>query len=220
MAEQDNNRAQMLGSLIQDARSHAGRSVEDCATALHISPEDFRKAEQGEYVVSLPQLEVLAIYLDVPMAHFWGTHTLPEPQPRDFSQLISLRDKIIGGLLRHVRLEAGRSPQEVAAEIGISPGQIEAYERGAAAVPYLQLEKLARYFDVPLDYFLDDARGPLSRHETEKRMQRRFGELPPEIQAFVTEPVNKHYLETAMRLSKLDADRLREIAASLLEITY
>lgn len=220
MEEQDITRAKILGVLIQDARSHAGRSIEDCATVLNISPEEFRKAESGEYVVSLPQLEVLAIYLNVPMAHFWGTHTLEEPEKQHFNDLLALRHRIIGGLLRQARLEAGRSAEDLAEQIGVSTGQVEAYEMGAAALPYLYLEKLAKYLGVSMDYFVEDTRGPLGRHEAQQRMQQRLAELPSNVREFVTEPVNMHYLETAMRLSEMDVDRLRNIAASILDITY
>jgi len=132
MEEQDITRAKILGVLIQDARSHAGRSIEDCATVLNVSPEEFRKAESGEYVVSLPQLEVLAIYLNVPMAHFWGTHTLEESEKQQFSDLLALRHKIIGGLLRQARLEAGRSVEDLAEQIGVSTGQIGLFRGGHA----------------------------------------------------------------------------------------
>jgi hypothetical protein len=37
---------------------------------------------------------------------------------------------------------------------------------------------------------------------------------------FVAEPINGAYLETAMHLSEMDAQRLRTIAESLLEITF
>lgn len=220
MEEQDITRAKILGVLIQDARSHAGRSIEDCAAVLSISPEEFRKAESGEYIVSLPQLEVLAIYLDVPMAHFWGTHTLPEPEKHDYGDLLALRHKIIGGLLRQARLEAGRYQEDLAEQIGVSAPEIEAYELGTAALPYLHLEKLAKYLGVSMDYFVDDKRGPLGRHEARQRMQQRLAELPPDVREFVIQPVNMHYLETAMRLSEMDVNRLRDIAASILDITY
>lgn len=220
MEEQEHTRATMLGELIEDARAHAGRSVAECAAVLGISPDDFRNAESGDYVVSLPQLEVLAIYLDVPMAHFWGTHTLAEEEPRDYADLLALRNKIIGGLLRQARLESGRSAADLAEEIGVTPEQIQTYEMGADALPYLQLERLAKYLGITVDYFVDDERGPMGRHEAQQRMMQRFRQLPPDISAFVVQPVNIPYLKTAMRLSEMDADRLREIAASILEITY
>jgi transcriptional regulator with XRE-family HTH domain len=220
MEKQDTSRASMLGALIQDARSHAGRSIEDCASVLAITPEAFRQAETGEYVVSLPQLEVLAIYLNVPMAYFWGTHALEEQERRDYRDLLALRHKIVGGLLRRARLEAGRSAEDLGEQIGVSAGEIDAYETGAAAIPYIHLEKLAGYLGISMDYFVDDERGPLGRHEAQQKLQQRLAELPSDVREFVIQPVNMHYLQTAMRLSKMDVQRLRDIAASILDITY
>ena len=48
----------------------------------------------------------------------------------------------------------------------------------------------------------------------------KFLELPPEIQLFASKPVNLPYLELAMRLSELNAEKLRAVAEVLLEITY
>jgi hypothetical protein len=47
-----------------------------------------------------------------------------------------------------------------------------------------------------------------------------FSELPSELQQFVCKPINRPYLELAMRLSDLPVDRLRTVAEGLLEITY
>jgi hypothetical protein len=48
----------------------------------------------------------------------------------------------------------------------------------------------------------------------------KFLDLPPEVQQFVAKPVNRPYLELAMRLSDLSAEKLRAVAEVLLEITY
>lgn len=220
MNDQDINRARMLGSLIREARRHASRTVEECAQVLGLSSEAFAAAEAGEHDVSLPELEVLAIYLDVPMAHFWGSHQLEQPAALDYQVLLALRHKIVGGLLRQARLDSGYDTAELAAAAGVPVERLEVYERGMAAVPYLVLEKLARELGKPIDFFLDDTRGPLGRHEATKTRQRRFNELPLEVQTFVVRPANVNYLETAMRLSEMDVEKLRTIAASILEITY
>lgn len=220
MEQQDVSRANILGTLIEDARSHAGRTIEECAAVLNISPDEFREAETGEYVVSLPQLEALAIYLDVPMAYFWGTETLQEPQQPDYAHLLALRQKIIGGLLRQARLEAGQSVEEVSEASGHPAERILAYEASTVSIPYLHLEKLANCLGISMDYFVDDEHGPLARHEAQKRMERGLAEMPEEVREFVAQPVNLHYLETAMRLSEMDVERLRGIAASILDITY
>lgn len=220
MNEPEPDRARTLGALIRQARSHARRSVEECASILGLSPEEFAAAEAGEHVVSLPELEALAIYLDLPMAHFWGSYQLPQPRELDYAVLLALRHKIVGGLLRQSRLDAGQTADELAEAVELPVEQLLAYESGEQAVPYLLLEKLARQVGQPLDTFLDDARGPLGRHEAANERQRRFQELPPDVQSFVIRPANINYLETAMRLSELDVDKLRTIAASILEITY
>jgi transcriptional regulator with XRE-family HTH domain len=220
MNEHVTDRARMLGSLIREARRHAGRTVEECAAVLGLTPEEFAAAEAGEHGVSLPELEVLAIYLDVPMAHFWGSQQLEQPAELDYPVLLALRHKIIGGLLRQARLDSGDSIAELAEVVELPARQLEAYEVGAAPVPYLVLERLARELGKSVDFFLDDTRGPLGRHEAAKTRQRRFGELPLEVQSFVARPANVNYLETAMRLSEMDVEKLRTIAASILEITY
>lgn len=219
MNERDATRAKILGVLIRDARQHAGRNPQECAGVLGISPEQFRQAEEGAYVVSLPQLEVLAMFLDVPMAHFWGTHTLEENNQPDFGEWLALRHKIVGGLLRHARINEEQTQEALAEELGVDVERIRAYEAGEEAIPYLHLEKVANFLGVSIDYFLDDERGPLGRHEAQKRMEQHLKELPPDVREFVAQPVNVNYIQTAMRLSEMDADRLRTIAESLLDIT-
>jgi transcriptional regulator with XRE-family HTH domain len=46
-----------------------------------------------------------------------------------------------------------------------------------------------------------------------------FPGLSDDLREFITKPVNVPYLELAMKLSRMDANKLRDIAESLLEIT-
>ena len=187
---------------------------------LQITPEQLEEAEKGRHVLSLPALEVLSIYLDVPMAHFWGTKTLGEAEELRYDELLALRHRIIGALLRRARLEAGMEAEALAEAASVDSEQLAAYERGQAPVPYLELEKLARALNVSIRSFVDEDRGPLGRHEEAHRMKQQFEQLPPDIQSFVSNPSNIHYIKTAMELSEMDADRLRTIAESLLDITF
>lgn len=220
MEDRNSTRAKILGVLIQDARRHAGRSTAECAGAVKLTAEQFEAAEKGQRVLSLPELEVLAIYLGVPMAHFWGGQALSDAPETDFSALLALRHKIVGSLLMQARLDAGLSREDVAQQVGLDEETLQAYELGAREVPFLHLEELARALDVSMDYFLDEERGPLGRHEAEQQIKRNFQQLPPEVRAFVSRPVNIPYLQTAMRLSEMDAEKLRNIAAGILEITH
>jgi hypothetical protein len=47
----------------------------------------------------------------------------------------------------------------------------------------------------------------------------KFLELPDDLQAFLTQPVNRPYLELAVRLSEMSRDKLRSVAEGLLDIT-
>jgi len=60
---------------------------------------------------------------------------------------------------------------------------------------------------------------PVGRWVNQQQMVKDFLLLPPEIQAFVSKPVNRPYLELAQRLGDLSVDKLRSVAEVLLEIT-
>jgi transcriptional regulator with XRE-family HTH domain len=220
MNEVDLTRAKILGVLIQDARLYAGRSLADCANVLKLSEEKFAQVELGQVALSLPDLEVLAMYLKVPVSHFWGNQIIGKAHPTDYSELLVLRRRIIGALLRQARIQAARSVQDLANEIKVEPEVIQKYEMGTDPIPIHQVERLSKYLAVSLDYFLEGQRGPLAQHEAEQKIQRRLENLPPELRAFVAEPINVSYLETARRLSELDVNKLRAIAEGLLDITY
>jgi transcriptional regulator with XRE-family HTH domain len=213
-------RAQRLGELIKDARLHAERSGEECARVLGISPGSFENVEQGEFLLSLSDLEALAIYLGVPMGYFWGTESLAERISRvDYAKLIELRNRVIGVLLRQLRLKARRTQKELSQATGIDSKDIRQYETGLTAIPYLHLEQLCQELGVSIEHFVEDQRGPLGRHEADQKLRRLFRQMTPEIQAFLLNPVNVSYLETAWRLSEMDVAKLREIGESLLDIT-
>jgi transcriptional regulator with XRE-family HTH domain len=86
--------------------------------------------------------------------------------------------------------------------------------------PLLQLENLAKVLGVSLDYFIDNERGPLGRHEAQQRLNKHLEELPNDLKDFVAAPINISYLETAKRLSEMDVKRLRRIAEGILDITF
>src|SRR5579859_2985310 len=101
-------RARILGILIRDGRLIKGLSEEQCAEELEVSPDTFRAWELGEQSPTLPQLEMLAFFLGVPVSHFWETKTITaQPQSRTIPQetFLELRDRVIGAQLRLARQE-------------------------------------------------------------------------------------------------------------------
>ena len=220
MSEINPERAKILGDLVEKAREHFGRTKKECAAVLGMKSGDYSKVETGEYPVSLPQLEALALFLNIPMGYFWGSEPLQTESEIDFENLIALRHRVIGVLLSQQRLRTRQSLAELAEALGMEEELLKSYEMGQEPIPYLHLEQICRQLDVSVSYFLDDVHGPLGRHEAKQKLERQFKRMPPDMQAFLINPVNVSYLDTAKKLSEMDVAQLRQVAESLLEITY
>ncbi|MCB8927783.1 MAG: helix-turn-helix transcriptional regulator [Ardenticatenaceae bacterium] len=220
MSEINPERAKILGDLVEKAREHFGRTKKECAAVLGMKSGDYSKVETGEYPVSLPQLEALALFLNIPMGYFWGSEPLQTESEIDFENLIALRHRVIGVLLSQQRLRTRQSLAELAEALGMEEDLLKSYEMGQEPIPYLHLEQICRQLDVSVSYFLDDVHGPLGRHEAKQKLERQFKRMPPDMQAFLINPVNVSYLDTAKKLSEMDVVQLRQVAESLLEITY
>ena len=61
----------------------------------------------------------------------------------------------------------------------------------------------------------------LNEKDKKKREEavQQFLEMPTELREFVAMPVNRPYLELAMKLSNMSRDKLRSVAEDLLDIT-
>jgi len=72
---------------------------------MGISTDEFRSIERGKTAPSLPQLEALAYYLDVPVEHFWSIKVLADNRVLDATTnqtLRRLRDRYLGTRLRQL----------------------------------------------------------------------------------------------------------------------
>ncbi len=215
-------RAKKLGVLIRDARQVARRSPEECARAMGITKGTLRAYEEGSRAPSLPELEVLAYYLKLPIGHFWGKNSMSDEtrptEPLDLPRLIELRQRMIGALLRQDRNNASLSVKAVSEETGIPSGRINAYELGERAIPLPELELLLNALGGKVDTFFDQS-GPIGQWMMDEKSMRQFLELPRELQAFVCQPVNRPYIELAMKISSMSTEKLRSVAEGLLDIT-
>jgi transcriptional regulator with XRE-family HTH domain len=215
-------RDRIVGVLLQDARNHAGRTKQECADVLGVSPATITAYEQGQRSISLPELEALGYFLGIPVTRFLDPDSEPLPQDEapPYEEILALRHRIVGVLLRQARLDASMTQRDLAAVVDCSDSTISDYEYGRRPIPLAELEVMAQALNVRLDYFLGDQAGPIGRWEREQASYRVFRELPEEIQEFVSRPINRSYLELAMKLAAMPAGALRNIAEGLLEITY
>ncbi len=216
-------RNKILGILIRDARHARGKTQEECATFSSMSASYFSDIEHGERPISLPELESLGFFLNVPVDHFLGNQLLEQDETKqEFAteELLSLRNRVVGVLLRQARLAASKTQKECAQIVGGSGSKISAYEYGNSPIPVAQLEALADFLQVPLDTFRDKAHNPLSKMTPQDETLGSLSHFAPEVQEFLKEPLNADFVQTALNLSKMPTDQLRNIAETLLEITY
>jgi transcriptional regulator with XRE-family HTH domain len=215
-------RSKKLGVLIQDARLANQKSVTECAESIGVSESRFEAFELGEDTPSLPELEILAYYLQVPFDHFWGQNSLSESgttgKRLEAGRLVEVRQRMIGVLLQQARQKASLSLEQAAEKSGFPVSELEAYEFGDQPVRLPVLEVLAELYKCSVRDF-QDQKGPVGVWTSHQRALQDFKELPPELQAFVCKPVNRPYLELAQRLSEMSVDKLRSVAEGLLEIT-
>ena len=216
-------RAKTLGLLIRDARTTARRSATECALAIGMKPGIFRAYEEGRRSLSLPELEALVYFLDLPIDHFWSKEIKSgKPLPHenlDLPKLLSVRQRKIGALLRQERMNASISIRNLAHETGISGARIKAYELGERPMPLPELEALVKALGGRVESFFDRT-GPIGQWLMNEEAIRDFLELPLELRQFVAVPINRPYLELAMKLSNMSKDKLRSVAEDLLDITF
>jgi transcriptional regulator with XRE-family HTH domain len=214
-------RAKKLGVLIRDARVKSGKTIEECAQAMGISADELTAIEFGERPATLPELEILAYYLEVPLDHFWGNQALKtdgDEKSFDPEEIKQIRQNAIGALIRKARIEAVLSEEELADKAGITVTTLQSYEQGEAPIPLPELEILSLVLNNSVSNF-EDQEGLMGSWFVEQRNMREFLVLPKELQEFIGKPVNRPYLDLAIKLSELKVERLRALAEGLLEIT-
>ncbi len=213
-------RGKMIGVLVRDARLKAGRTLDDCASVLHVSPQRVEAWELGDDVPTLPQIELLASYLDVPVSHFWGVDTLQSSGELVSAQeeYVALRTRMIGALLRLAREEQGLSLDDLAEASGLAAARIEAYEMGEKPMPMHELTVLSNAVKKNMRYFLE-SESHLGEWLAMREEWKHFTQLPPDIREFAANPRNLGFIEIAIMLSQMPADRLRRVGESVLNIT-
>ena len=214
-----NIRTRKIGILLLDARTAAQRSIEECAALLNLTPEQYLAFEKGQTAPSLPELEALAVFLGVSLKHFWGNQAISiqsdsSIKPVDL-RLIQIRTRILGAKIRQERMNKNISLGALSETTGLPVETLELFELGKYRLTTPQLEACCAALDMQIDTLFEPSHAQILQENIKQ-----FKDLPEELQNFVSKPVNRPYLELAVRLSEMSVDKLRMIAEGLLEITY
>ena len=219
-------KAKKTGLFIRQARESNMQTVDNCAFWLNLNREDYEAVEKGESALSIPQLESLSFFLGTPFAFLLnGPFHLNENETafdrNANTRLLDLRDHVISAMLKQKREERNITLEQLTGLTKIPLDILESYEGGSIPIPFLDLEEIIEKLDLSLDTFFSEG-GPFGHHQNQETQAPSVSadQLPANISDFVSKPVNRPYLELAIHLSQMEANKLRAIASSLLEITY
>ena len=216
-------RTKKLGILIRDARIASRRSTKECAAAINVTNGVFKAYEEGRKAPSLPELETLVYYFELSIDHFWSNESLSDAPARidelNLPRLTELRHRMIGAFLRQERMNASLSMKSVSEQTGISTSRLKRYEMGERPIPLPELEVVLKVLGGRIETFFDQG-GPIGQWMTQQRAVQQFLDMPVELQNFVSQPVNRPYLDLARKLSEMSTDKLRSVAENLLDITF
>lgn len=216
-------RTKKIGILMRDARLAAGKSMKECGQAIGVSSSTIGSYERGRKSPSLPELELLANYLDIALEHFWQDEIISDDEPLLTEDLhiehaLAMRDRAIGKILEEARTKSEITYKEIKAKTSISAGRMKRYEKGENPVPIPELELLTNLLGLTIHQFIDPTT-QVGKWLIAQSSIEEFLNLPTELQLFVTKPVNQPYLELARKLSQMSTEELRSVAEGLLEIT-
>ncbi len=216
-------RSKKLGVLIRDARLAARMTLSQCAQLVGVTSGILRSWEEGHKAPSLPELEVLAYSLHLHLVHFWSKEAIsvdvPFSERMNLPALIAIRQRLVGALLRQQRENASLSLRTLSEQSGVSTARLKAYEMGERPIPLPELEGLVALLGGQIETIFDQT-GPIGQWMIQQKSVQDFLQLTPDLQSFVSKPVNRPYLELAMKLSSMSTDKLRSVAEDLLEITF
>ena len=215
-------RTKKLGILIRDARIEAKKSLKECGEAIGASSSKITSFEKGNKSPTLPELELLSYFLNVPISRFWKDQ-IKSTDPTLLEDIhiehaLTLRDRYIGKKLEEIRNNTRISYKDIHEATGITTSKIKKYEQGEKPIPLPELELLCNFLNLDILNFLDPD-SQIGKWVIAHDSVEDFLKLPLELQDFVSKPVNYPYLEIAQRLSEMSTDQLRSIAEGLLEIT-
>ncbi len=213
-------RTKMLGALMRKARLASGKSLKEMAALIGTGSGMLSSFENGRRAISLPELELLAYHLNVPLRQFWSSGAVQSREREEFNPglLISLRQRMIAAQLRIHREAAGLTARQLAERVGMSAERLRLYERGERPIPLPELEILLESLGRSMDEYVE-AEGPVGDWASAQRAFEGLLELTPDLREFLSDPVNQPYLRLAKQLSQLSIDRLRDTAELLLDLT-
>jgi transcriptional regulator with XRE-family HTH domain len=213
-------RAKMLGALMRELRLESGKSLKETASLIGTTSSTLSSYEHGRKSISLPELELLAYHLDVPLRFFTSPSLMDREEGPDFdpSIMVSLRQRMIAAMIRKRRSELGISINALGEAVDMPASRISTYEKGLRPIPIPDLESILTVLEQDLGEYID-TEGPIGQWYSNQVAFENFLGLPSHLRQFFMEPGNEAYLQLAVNLSKFSLHDIRAVVEALEGIT-
>jgi transcriptional regulator with XRE-family HTH domain len=190
-------RNRMLGIQIKKNRYQQNQSVEQLAQLCEIPPSDLEVYETGQTPIPLPLFLKISEVLHLPYERIQPAESI-SPLEIEVPPVVQ-PDEII----QQLEPEPTKAAESDLDELPITKSDANPLPQEPEPVVINETIPVVPDENIHIpEAILED-----------------FPDISEELREFITKPVNLPYLELAMRLSRMDAKKLRDIAESLLEIT-
>lgn len=207
---------------IQRVRKIKQRNIHDCAAFLNISKEDYLDLEQGSRKITLPEIELLALFFGVSPLIFFQTDHLENQklgilEEHVQSKYTQLRQKMILARIIAEMHKKSISPEQIQEQTDISLAELKAYDNGKKSIPIEHLLKISEVLGLTEEELIEtsyatktDNNGQHSRNQ----WQREF--LSTDIQQDPNDD-SSYYNQLMLALHELPKRDQAEVASFLLK---
>ena len=141
---------------IKYTRKSKGHSKQDCAKVLGISTETYHSIETGKTPLTLPQVELLSILLEIKLSTLFEDELPQHSHPIILNDdvrphYLVLRNKIIRATLSVVLENQSLSLENMAQGTHIPVNILQRYNSGEDPVPMDDLLKISDYLGISID---------------------------------------------------------------------
>lgn len=216
-----NGKTPHVSRLISKARQASRKTTRECAAALGIPLKRFTRLESGQEIPSLPEVEMLAYYFELPTHAFLSEEEQEfadtKASPEQIAQLILLRQRILSATLQLARANKKFSLKQLSSQTGIPAARIKRYELTAKPIPLNELQALCTALDIQLDKLMDQS-SFAAEVQKSRQAKEHYQALPQEIKDFISDAANLPFLKLAMRLQQTGVENIESLAQGLQQL--
>jgi len=203
------------------AREARGKTITESSQLLGISASRLRNYENGKFIPSLPELELLAYIYDIPLPILLDPDALSlyihTPDSEQLKKLLEIRQRVIATRLQIAREKTGKTFKELSTETSIPVSRLKRYENGMMSISFDDLERLANALGLTLEEF-QDKESPLGLWQVSQVQKTRFSNLPQEIQSFCLSTDNQPFIAFTQKLKAIGVENFSKLSDSIQEI--